>query len=372
MNIGNLVTQFGEKGIRLIKNQCPKLEFDDKHQGFDECNAVLRKICKEKFDQHRIYARSKKICYITPGCTYVIKMQNMSGMIVNCDNNPIVNSIEITIFFYGKNKLKIREKFVNMLEKELQGCDKITIANYDTHTYARSRVEPHDIRKMVLDPHVKANIIAGLHAWRSSIDWYHDHQLLHKIGILLYGAPGCGKSTIIRSIATMFNNAPIVMIDPSSVSSSLKDINILRYSTDDTIIVVFEDFDMMFYDRNHPDKNSDDIAAMKENQNIAFQILDGLYSTDNTIYIATTNHIDKLDPAMIRHGRFDIQEEITGFNEELTMKLLNQFGYGKEFYDQYIKDNFEFPIQPAKLQSFILEYRSNEMLKLTMNKNKKN
>ena len=101
-------------------------------------------------------------------------------------------------------------------------------------------------------------------------------------------------------------------------------------------------------------------------------MLDGLYSTEDTIYIATTNHIDRLDPAMIRHGRFDIQEKIDGFDETLTMKFLQHFGYDEKFFTEYIKDNFEYPIQPAKLQAFIMEHRSREMLQSNMNRIKKN
>ena len=74
---------------------------------------------------------------------------------------------------------------------------------------------------------------------------------------------------------------------------------------------------------------------------------------------------------MIRHGRFDIQEELKGFDEHLALKFLNQFGYGKEFYENNIKPNFEFPIQPAKLQSFVLEYRSHELLKSKMDQKKR-
>lgn len=75
---------------------------------------------------------------------------------------------------------------------------------------------------------------------------------------------------------------------------------------------------------------------------------------------------------MIRHGRFDIQEKIEGFDENLTMKFLYHFGYDKKFFDEYIKGNFEYPIQPAKLQAFIMEHRSREMLQANMNRIKKN
>ena len=207
------------------------------------------------------------------------------------------------------------------------------------------------------------------------MEWYKNNSLVHKIGILLYGDPGCGKSTIIRSIATMLDNATIVMPNINNIGESVRDIIEVRKNIDGVLIVVLEDFDMLFYNRADEsleiDMNSGS-NSKKNNQNLAFQLLDGLYSTDDTIYIATTNHIDRLDPAMIRHGRFDIQEKIDGFDETLTMKFLQHFGYDEKFFTEYIKDNFEYPIQPAKLQAFIMEYRSREMLQANMNRIKKN
>jgi hypothetical protein len=101
---------------------------------------------------------------------------------------------------------------------------------------------------------------------------------------------------------------------------------------------------------------------MTESQNLVFQMLDGNYSTDDTIYIATTNHIERLDKALIRYGRFDIQEEIKCFDKELTMKFLNQFGYGEGFFNKYLTDD-DLPIQPAKLQAMIMKHRSMQIMK---------
>ena len=360
-----------DKGDDLISKNCLRLHVDDQHIGFDQCNAALRRLCRKKFDAHRLFTQCDSFCVLSPGTEYVIKMRNMSGIFVQSYKNDKNNVLELSLLFYGKDRYKNREKFVRYMEKEITNTNKIRVIR-SGEFHCELKVNPTDIRKMTLDNKVKANIISGITEWSQSKEWYRDHQLVHKIGILLYGEPGCGKSAMIRGISSMFNNAPIIMLDPSSISDSIYTIIATRNTFDGVMIVVFEDFDMTFYDRtSDKEKDPEDISKMKENQNLAFQILDGLYSTDNTIYIATTNHIDRLDPAMIRHGRFDIQEELKGFDEHLALKFLNQFGYGKEFYENNIKPNFEFPIQPAKLQSFVLEYRSHELLKSKMDQKKK-
>lgn len=79
--------------------------------------------------------------------------------------------------------------------------------------------------------------------------------------------------------------------------------------------------------------------------------MDGIYSVENVIYIATTNYIDRLDKGLIRPGRFDIQLEIPLFDKALALKMCQKFGYGEELLD-YLA--VEYPIQPAKLQSMIM------------------
>ena len=105
-----------------------------------------------------------------------------------------------------------------------------------------------------------------------------------------------------------------------------------------------------------------------KNQNLMFQILDGMYSTEETIYIATTNHIERIDPAMIRHGRFDIQEELKPFDEERSIKFLKLFGLNENFFKSNIEGKYDMPIQPSKLQAIIMEDRANQLINTYMKK----
>ena len=92
-----------------------------------------------------------------------------------------------------------------------------------------------------------------------------------------------------------------------------------------------------------------------DNQRALFQLLDGVFSTDNTIYVATTNYIDRLDSALIRYGRFDIQEELKYFDYEHALEFVGMFGYGEDLLTEI---DIQYPVQPAYLQSRIMDYRS--------------
>lgn len=101
----------------------------------------------------------------------------------------------------------------------------------------------------MLDEKVKQNIVNGLVNWDKSKNWYDEHQLVHKIGVFLYGKPGTGKSTVAKAISSMFGNAPILTIDPNNIMNSVNGILKMRKKYDGTIIVLIEDFDMYFKSR---------------------------------------------------------------------------------------------------------------------------
>ena len=112
----------------------------------------------------------------------------------------------------------------------------------------------------------------------------------------------------------MFNRAPILVMDINNIMQSIRSIIKMRERYKGTIIVLIEDIDMYFpkqvdridNEQDNPDPNKEaEERTNKINQNAIFQLLDGVYSTDDTIYIATTNYKDKLDSALIRCALYD-------------------------------------------------------------------
>ena len=79
--------------------------------------------------------------------------------------------------------------------------------------------------------------------------------------------------------------------------------------------------------------------------------LDGINSLSNTVYVFTTNYIDKLDPALIRPGRIDLKIEIGYVTTETFNKFVKKH-YGKTVDpDMKIKDGLTF----AELQTYVMK-----------------
>ena len=66
---------------------------------------------------------------------------------------------------------------------------------------------------------------------------------------------------------------------------------------------IIEEIDTIVNSRQNKELGEKEKVILSELLNF----LDGPSSPDSCIIIATTNHIEKLDPAIIRSGRFDIK-----------------------------------------------------------------
>ena len=353
---------------------------------FRNINKILRSLDTEKYDKYRMPTTSKESYELMDDVTYIVYLEKKNYIKVSTYAKEKSGGLfyERTLYleFIGAKRHVYREKFIR---DSLRMSDKNHIhMQYLNAADISFDVRIHTFDNIVLKDDVKNDIIRKLSTWRNSESWYKDHQLVHKIGVLLYGKPGTGKSTVVRAISSMFDNAPVLIIDPSNMMDSIRSIIKMRKKSDGTLIVLIEDFDMFFKSREHVnnDDESDDGSEVEPesfayetdnprvqtadkrkkqsksdlNQNAIFQLLDGAYSTDNTIYIATTNYKDRIDPALIRYGRFDIQEELDYFDRDMAATFVRMFDYEESILDEM---DIVYPVQPAYLQSKIMEYRSN-------------
>jgi len=166
-----------------------------------------------------------------------------------------------------------------------------------------------------------------------------------KVGLLFNGEPGCGKTSCIKAIADKYNRH--ILEIPMSIVKTNKDLrdilNLnLSYFNDvsgcientktilnnNNTIILFDEIDQQdeLMNRNKKTNNPDDKNSTMElmlqtmtdaekknfmnmlnpdsvNLGCVLSMLDGIDNYDGLIIIATTNCIDKLDPALYRHGR---------------------------------------------------------------------
>src|SRR5690606_10180375 len=125
----------------------------------------------------------------------------------------------------------------------------------------------------------------------------------HHRGYLFYGEPGTGKTSMISALANHFTKN-LAVLSLNSIKTDEQLAEALANAPNNAFIVI-EDIDAcgVNVSRTHEEKQ----------QGITFSgllnALDGIITADETVIFMTTNHIDRLDPALIRPGRVDLKEE---------------------------------------------------------------
>jgi hypothetical protein len=140
-----------------------------------------------------------------------------------------------------------------------------------------------------------------------------------KTSALLYGAPGTGKTRLIKYFSVKYN-LPIYSIYLNPEYNNL-DILLMFSDIPKRCIVLFEDFDNYFNKRECIIKNNE----VKFTYDVILSALDAVYNEyDEVVFFMTCNDIDKIDTSIKeRPSRMKYVREITGPNLAKRLEILD-------------------------------------------------
>ncbi|KAM0944065.1 putative AAA+ ATPase domain, ATPase, AAA-type, core, AAA-type ATPase domain-containing protein [Dioscorea sansibarensis] len=190
---------------------------------------------------------------------------------------------------------------------------------------------PANFDTIAMEPEMKLEIIQDLLKFSKSKEYYAKIGKPWKRGYLLYGPPGTGKSTMIAAMANLLDY-DVYDLELTAVKDNSALRKLLLNTTTKSIIVI-EDIDCSVdltgkrkagenqQEENKEEEEEKKKAAMgappgKEETKVTLSGLlnsiDGLWSAcgGEKVIVFTTNHIEKLDPALIRRGRMDKHIEL--------------------------------------------------------------
>ena len=219
------------------------------------------------------------------------------------------------------------QEFMDMVETNMKTFyenfykdNEIKYFSYDTdkNLWKNHRINvKKTFNNLFLDKDVAEYIIRYIDDMLTDSDKYSKFGIPQKIGFLFYGVPGTGKTSTAYAIASKFGRDVYNLNINTSKAQLLEQARTIPNES----IVCINDIDILDISNSRKqskntnktentlpeEKNNNDKKKCPENASLIdlLEILDGYHFFKKCIIIMTTNHIEKLDCALIRPGRID-------------------------------------------------------------------
>ncbi|KAF8772364.1 hypothetical protein HU200_005836 [Digitaria exilis] len=246
--------------------------------------------------------------------------------------------LQLTIRYHERYHEFVKDNYLPRIRREgreliVKGRQRKIFTNicsvYTGSTWSHALFEhSKTFATLAMDPARKKEIMDDLDKFKNGKDYYARVGKAWKRGYLLYGPPRTGKSSMIAAMANHLDY-DIYDIELTSVHSNAELRKLLIETTPKSIILI-EDIDCSL-DLTGARKNQKPAAEDTGNRltlSGLLNVIDGLWSCwgEERIFVFTTNHVKKLDPALIRPGRMDKHIEmgyccIEGFKSLAKMYL---------------------------------------------------
>jgi len=192
---------------------------------------------------------------------------------------------------------KLASEIDNTSDQKLR----ISVTNKYSEWTTYSRIPVRRLNTVYMDERVKQRVLEDINAFLSSESEYDAFGIPYKKTYLLTGVPGSGKTSLIKALCNEIHyNLGIMSIsrdmDNATIQNSFRNI-------DPKTVLLLEDIDCLFEKRTSVETPSFTFSNL-------INILDGVLFKHGLIVFITTNHPEKLDPALLRQGRTDLIVEL--------------------------------------------------------------
>lgn len=299
----------------------------------------------------------------------------------------------LTVRFLTRQKGTV-ESFVNEAVDFRRGEPRQRVYTSMGHYWERMADKRlRSVKTVFANDGIIETIVERVDTFMKSENWYLQRGIPYKLVVLLHGAPGTGKTSLIHAVASNFG------LDIDYVTSLGQLGRLLSNKSSRRSIVVIEDIDTLArLERDaranankeaarpptgtadaspgtlaadpvpttpayHPPaKSLDEVFNDDRVLHDTLNSFDGFTTQHGVIIFMTSNHPETLDPAMLRPGRVDLEVPINALKWNAARRMFAAF-FGQSNLDKWdaLADVFE-PTTGAQLQSHFMKSSAHEAI----------
>jgi hypothetical protein len=242
---------------------------------------------------------------------FLIKHKNLEFIHAALFHKGNQQEDEVSFFVVCSNKnyegyVALRNSFDKWVQSRDRSNLHIRVVDGEDVPYTKD----HTWDGLFLPDSIKNELKNLVENFLASKQFYIDNKIPWKRGILLYGKPGNGKTSIIKTVMSLYNFKPVTIV-PGANDEAVREA--FSYAEEQSpSLLYFEDLDSML------EKNVDISSFLN--------LMDGISAKNGLLVIATANDVKKLKSNITdRPSRFDRKFEIPLPNQEMAYIYLKRW-----------------------------------------------
>ena len=201
---------------------------------------------------------------------------------------------------------------------------------------------------VVLEAGVAKRLHDDIHEFFSRREWYARMGVPWRRGYLLYGPPGTGKTSVAYALAGELHLKLCAMSLSNAKLTDQMLANQLQ-NTPPRSLILIEDIDAFFNARDKQD------ARIPISFSGLLNALDGVGAQEGRIIVLTTNHRERLDAALIRPGRIDVEIELGNADAQQLQGMLMRFFPDAQAHAARLVAGYpDGALSPAQIQKILI------------------